>query len=394
LNLYSKLPVNNKVYIVKCDSYDAAEEKMAELFRLMGGVEKFAFRNEKIVLKVNILRGAKPDKAVSTHPAVVSAVARLLNKAGNESIAADSPGSGYKYNKITLEKTYQTCGLVEASKESGFELNLDCTYQEVSFTEGKLIKRFEVITPILQNKGVFNLCKMKTHVFMVMTGAVKNNFGVIPGLTKPGYHAKLHDTQHFADMLLDLAEFVSPRLSIMDAIVAMEGDGPGLGTPRKVGLLLGSTNQLALDIVAAEIMGITREQNPVLLAAEKRGMIPNDIKDVEVVGEDLSHIRIRDFKLPSNIYGGAGLGSMPWYQSALKVLFKDAFSSKPVIVKDTCKACGACVKACPVKAVAIKKQKHAAIEEKKCIRCYCCHEMCPENAVQLKNSILYRLVNG
>jgi Uncharacterized conserved protein len=386
--------MDNKVYIVRCDSYDNAEEKMAELLRLMGGIEKFAFRDEKIVLKVNLLRGSNPDKAISTHPKVVSAVARLLNKAGNKSIVADSPGSGYKYNTITLEKTYQKSGLADASKESGFELNMDCSYREIFFEAGKLIKRFEVITPVLQNNGVFNLCKMKTHVFMVMTGAVKNNFGVIPGLAKPGYHAKLNDTRHFADMLLDLAEFVAPRLSIMDAIVAMEGDGPGLGTPRKVGLLLGSINQLALDIVAAEIMGIKREQNPVLLAAEKRGMAPTNIKDVDVVGEDLSQLRIRDFKLPSNICGGIGLGPMPWYQSVLKVLFKNAFSSKPVIIKDACKACGTCVKACPVNAVAIKKQKVAAITEKECIRCYCCHEMCPENAIQLKNSILYKLVNS
>jgi uncharacterized protein (DUF362 family)/NAD-dependent dihydropyrimidine dehydrogenase PreA subunit len=386
--------MDNKVYIVRCNSYDYAEEKMAELFRLMGGIEKFAFHDEKIVLKVNLLRGSRPEKAVSTHPAVVSAVARLLNKAGSKSIVVDSPGSGYKYNTVTLEKVYQKSGLADASKESGFELNMDCSYQEISFAKGKLIKRFEVITPVLQNKGIFNLCKMKTHVFMVMTGAVKNNFGVIPGLVKPGYHAKLNDTRHFADMLLDLAECVAPRLSIMDAIVAMEGDGPGLGTPRKVGLLLGSTNQLALDMVASEIMGIRREQNPVLVAAEKRGMAPTSIQDVDVVGEDLSQIRIRDFKLPSNIYEGIGFGDLPWYINILKNLFRDTLSSKPVIIKDACKACGACVKACPVTAVAIKKEKFATITEKKCIRCYCCHEMCPENAIQLKNSILNRLVNG
>ena len=126
---------------------------------------------------------------------------------------------------------------VKAVEAAGAELNFDTTYKPVFFLQGKLIKHFDVITPVIAANGVLNLCKLKTHTFMSMTGAVKNNFGVIPGLAKPGYHAKLHDKHHFADMMLDLAEFVSPRVSIMDAVMGMEGDGPGAaGTPRPIGL--------------------------------------------------------------------------------------------------------------------------------------------------------------
>ncbi|MGD0278381.1 MAG: DUF362 domain-containing protein, partial [Smithella sp.] len=290
---------------------------------------------------------------------------------------------------------YRETGMLEAAEASGGKLNFDCSFREVSYPEGKLIKRFEVISPVIDSDGVFNLCKMKTHLFMRMTGAVKNNFGVIPGLTKPGYHAKLNDTIHFADMLLDLAQYVSPRLNIMDAVVGMEGNGPNSGTPKKVGLLIASNNQLALDAVAGEIMGLNRGNNPVLMAAEQRGMGPTYIKDIEIIGENLSGIKIPDYKFPANIFEGLGVGPLPLVQNMAKFLFKDAFTAKPVINKKTCIACKACYEACPVKAISIDEQaKAAVIDAKKCIRCYCCHEMCPEDAVDLKYSILHKLLNS
>ncbi len=225
---------------------------------------------------------------------------------------------------------------------------------------------------------------------MRMTGVVKNKFGVIPGLTKPGYHAKLNDTIHFADMLLDLAQYVLPRLTIMDAVVGMEGNGPNSGTPKKVGLLIASNNQLVLDIVAGETMGLSRGNNPVLLAAERRGLDPIYIKDIEIIGESLSWIKIPDYKLPANIFEGAGMGPLPLVQNRLKFLFKDAFSAKPVINKKACIACRACYEACPVKAISIHEQvKAAVIDEKKCIHCYCCHEMCPENAMDLLKYLFF-----
>lgn len=217
----------------------------------------------------------------------------MAKKEGAIPLIADSPGSGYRYTEASLKKLYTTCKMYEAAEQAGIDVNMDTGFDEVSFQQGKLIKHIEVIKPISQADGVFNLCKMKTHLFMHMTGAVKNHFGVIPGLSKIGYHAKLQDKDRFADMLLDLALFVSPRLSIMDAVLAMEGEGPGVsGTPRHVGLLLASTSPLALDIVAGEIMGLPHEQNPVLMAAERRGLTPCRIKDVNVIGAELSSLKI------------------------------------------------------------------------------------------------------
>ena len=383
----------NKVFIVRCPDYDHVDEKMDELVSMMGGMGRFAQPNEEIVLKVNLLQPAKPERAVTTHPRVVAATARMVRRQGASAVIADSPGSGYNYNEKILNTLYRECGMFDAAEASGAKLNFDTSYRPVSFLEGKLIKHFDVIAPVLEADAVVNLCKLKTHTLMSFTGAVKNNFGVIPGLAKPGYHAKLRDHDHFADMLLDLAEYVSPRLSIMDAVTAMEGDGPGAaGVPRPVGLLMGSINPLALDIVACEIIGLRREYNPVLMAAAKRGLTPAGLDEIEVIGEEISQIRISDFRLPATMESLSG--HLSWWQKPLEPFFKDWLSQAPEVVRKKCLACGICRDSCPVNAIGMieKKRKYAQIDDKQCIRCYCCHELCPEGAIALRQSFMYRVL--
>jgi uncharacterized protein (DUF362 family)/Pyruvate/2-oxoacid:ferredoxin oxidoreductase delta subunit len=379
--------MDNKVHIVRCGDYEQVEEQMAELLTMMGGMNQFAASGEKIALKVNLLQVAAPEKAVTTHPAVVAAVGRLAKAEGAVPVIVDSPGSGLQYNEKTLDRLYQTTGMVQAAEAAGIDVNLDPTHKVDTFPQGELIKRFEVITPVLEADGVFNLCKLKTHTFMSITGAVKNNFGVIPGLAKPGYHAKLQDKGHFANMLLDLAEYVSPRISIMDAVTGMEGNGPHTGVPRHIGLLLASTSPLALDVVASEIIGLSRANNPVLIAAEKRGLYPNRLADIQLVGADIADLRIPDYKMPSTVFEGAGLGPFTW----LAPVFKNAETLQPRVIKDVCVACGSCYEACPVDAITMND--HALINNKACIRCYCCHEMCPDEAIELRSSLLYRILN-
>ena len=315
--------MEKKVYIVQCKDYDEIEDKFAALMNLMGGMGRFAKQGEKIVLKVNLLREARPEEAVSTHPAVVAAVGRLAREAGAVPVIADSPGGGYRYTRKILDKIYHTNRMHQAANQAGITVNWDTTSRPVSFTDGILTKHFDIITPVYEADAVFNLCKMKTHLFTVMTGAIKNIFGVIPGLSKTGYHAKLHDVQRFAGMLLDLTQYVSPRLTIMDAVVAMEGDGPGTGDPRQVGLLIGSENPLALDVAATEIMGLHRTENPILMEAERRALEPNRLEDIEIIGADIADVRVPDFKRTRVSAGSLGLDRMPWYQRLLEPMFKN-----------------------------------------------------------------------
>jgi uncharacterized protein (DUF362 family)/NAD-dependent dihydropyrimidine dehydrogenase PreA subunit len=386
--------MENKVYVVRCPDYDQVRVRMAELFDLMGGMGRFIAPGERIALKANLLRPVEPDKAATTHPAVVAAVGELAKQEGAIPVVVDSPGSGYEYKKRTLERVYRVCGMQNAAEEAGFDVNFDTRYRAVSFPDGELAKHFEMIAPVIEADGVFNLCKLKTHVYMGMTGAIKNSFGVIPGRAKPGYHAKLCDKGRFARMLLDLSACVSPRLSVMDAVVGMEGDGPNAGEPRHIGLLLAATNPLAMDVVAGEIVGLDREYNCVLVEAEKRGLYPTRSEQVGVIGADVNELRVPGFELPSTLASGAGWGdTMAWWQRALTPLFRDGLSLKPGVVEDRCVACGACRDACPVTAISQADGRPPWIDEGECIRCYCCHEMCPERAIELRPSPLYRLIN-
>ncbi len=386
--------MDNKVYVVKCGDYAQVERAMDEILDKMGGMGRFVKKGENILLKVNLLREAFPDEAVSTHPSVVAAVAHSVKKEEGRPLIADSPGSGFRYTVAVLEKIYRTNGMRQAAEDSGADLNFDTSFENVFFPEGGLIKRFEVITPVLKADGLLNLCKLKTHSFTHITGAVKNLFGVVPGRAKPGYHAKLGDKDRFVNMLLDLVQAVPQRLSIMDAVVAMEGDGPGTGDPRKVGLILAAENALALDVAAGEIVGLPRENNPLLIQAEKRGIVPHRIDQIELIGPPLSSLKIPDFTFPPTITEGTGfMNHLSWWQKPLQPLFKDSLTLKPRVVQKNCIACAACYQACPVKAISMvknAKKSFAQIDESKCIRCYCCHEMCAEDAIILKGSLLYR----
>ncbi len=384
--------MENKVYVVQCKDYDDVEDKLGALIDLMGGMGRFARQGEKIVLKVNLLREARPEEAVSTHPSVVAAVGRLARETGAVPVIADSPGGGYRYTRKTLDKIYRTNRMHQAATQAGISVNWDTSARPVSYAEGVLTKHFDIITPVYEADAVFNLCKMKTHLFTVMTGAIKNIFGVIPGLSKTGYHAKLHDMQRFTGMLLDLSQYVSPRLTIMDAVLAMEGDGPGTGDPRSVGLLIGSENPLALDVVATEIMGLKRTENPVIMEAERRALEPNRLEDIEVIGSDLADVKVPDFKRTRVSAGNLGLDRMPWYQRLLEPLFKDAFTVRPRVIWERCIACGTCIEGCPMEAIRFVNER-ASIDDDKCIRCYCCHEICPEEAIGLHSSWLYQLIN-
>lgn len=384
--------MDDRVFAVKCLDYKEAGTKTVELLDMMGGMGAFAASGEKIALKVNLLSAAPPEKAVTTHPSIVSSVGAAVKAQGAFPLIVDSPGSGYRYEQKTLMKTYKVTGMEQAAREAGIELNQDCSHREMPFPDGRLIKRFEVISPVMDADGVFNLCKLKTHMFTYMTGAIKNHFGVIPGLAKPGYHAKLNDTGRFAAMLLDLTELVSARLFIMDAVMAMEGEGPFAGEPRQVGLILASTNPVALDTVGGEIIGLPREDHPVLIEAEKRGLGPTRLEDVELIGVDKETLRVPNFKTPASYFGGTGLGKLAWYHRLLKPIFKNGTTIKPRVQTKKCIACGVCAKACPMDAITIIDKKHARIDDDICIRCYCCHEMCPEEAIALKPSLIYRVV--
>ena len=381
-----------QVYAASCPDYGQAEGAIRALVEQMGGMGRFVRPGERIVLKANLLRAAPPESAICTHPAVVEAVARLVKEAGGTPVICDSPG-GALHKEAVLRSLYEKTGMAAAAAAAGAELSMDSSTRSVSLPEGKVLRQAEIITPVAEADGVIDLCKMKTHVLMSMTGAVKNLFGVIPGLSKVGYHATHPDHETFADVLLDLTGYVKPRLSLMDGILAMEGDGPGSsGTPRQAGLLLASANPLALDTAAGAIMNLPRQDNPVLLAAQRRGLTPCRMEDVELIGGTVEELRMADYKFPastkSNLMDFLGPLARP-----AERLCKKALSQTPRIDGAKCVGCGICAKSCPGQAIAMTAPgKKARISQKACIHCYCCHELCPQKAVELHQSWLGRLL--
>ena len=373
--------MDHRVTIISCQDYTQAAEQLALLIQRLGGIERYARPGETLLLKANLLAAAGPDQALSTHPAVVAAAAKLCAAQGAKAVIADSPGGPYL--EAGMRRVYEKTGMAQAAAESGAELNYDLSARQVSLPEGKVLRSAQVITPAASCDGMWNLCKMKTHTFMTMTGAVKNHFGLIPGVTKVGFHASHQDKARFADMLLDLALWASPRLNIMDAVLAMEGDGPGAsGTPRQVGLLLASEDPVALDAVAGALMGVPPQENPVLLAAQRRGWTPCRAEDVELVGGTLEELRIPDFRLPGHVRTNIMERFGPFTQ-VVERASRSLMAQTPKIRPEACIGCGICKNACPAQAITMRDKK-AHVAPARCIHCYCCHELCPEQAVALK----------
>jgi len=246
--------MNQKVSIVRCPDYELehVETALKKNLNLLGGINRFVKPNQRVCLKANLLLPARPEQAVTTHPTIIEAMANLVREAGGKPFIADSPGGGVSYTEEGLRRVYHKTGLLDLAERTGIELNWDTNITQVSFPEGKMIKRLDIIKPVLDADVVIGIPKLKSHVFTTFTGATKILFGVIPGLTKSDYHAKLPDLERFAEMLLDIIAFVKPALFVMDGVLGMEGDGPSLhGIPRHVGLLLTSTDAIALDAVAS-----------------------------------------------------------------------------------------------------------------------------------------------
>ncbi len=379
----------DKVAIERCEEY-RSDEILSRL-RVMAegiGLSRESVRGKRVVIKPNLLLAVPPEKAATTHPSLVEAVASLLSEwEAGEVILAESPGG--IYGEKALEKVYRVTGMKEASEKCRLKLNFDTGCRNFSTPEGKVSKSVTVINPIAEADVIFNLCKMKTHTLAVMTGAAKNLFGVIPGVTKFEMHARFKQPTDFFSMLIDLDEALGKEkkiVSICDGIVGMEGDGPSGGTPKKAGVLLMSENPFNLDIASAEVMGLSGRV-PLLKLAAGRGLCPETAEGLSVVGIKPSAVGCGAFALPDTAKGKA-------FEKIPKFL-----QPHPEVSASLCRGCGVCVRSCPQKTISLtdgkgKKGKGvvARIARKSCIRCYCCQELCPFHAIKIKKSVIYRIL--
>lgn len=382
----------SRVVVLSCKEYE--EEKIYQLLKTglaqLGGLSRLIKKEEKILLKPNLLKKAEVEKAVITHPVVVGAFARILREEGYENIVlADSCGHG------TTRGVIQGTGMDTYLEKYNIPA-IDYTKGiHVDYPDGVQAKEFILPEELLEADCVISLSKMKTHALERITGAVKNSYGFIYGRNKAIGHTKYPSADSFARMLIDLNKYVSPRFYIMDGIVAMEGNGPGSGDPTPMNVILLSTDPVALDGVFARLVYLKPELVPTNYHGEKMGLGTWKEEEIEVLlvseegGFSASRKSISDlvkrFGNPKFDVDRTQVRSNIWTKMA-KAL--NIFQKKPYIETDKCIRCGICVKSCPVpgKAVEFRKGKeHPPVYDyKKCIRCFCCQEMCPKKAIKVR----------
>jgi uncharacterized protein (DUF362 family)/ferredoxin len=375
------------VAIVRCPTYDTAvlDRAVAEAVEL---AEMPDVRGKTVLLKPNILSASPPEKAISTRGELLASFARLLKSRGAARImAGESPA--FQSPKTAARRS----GIAAACEDEGVEWIDFSTEAVYECPEGKRVKRFAFASALKEADLLVSLPKLKTHRLMRYTGAIKNLFGLVPGLGKSGFHLRFPGAADFGSMLVDIALASKPAFCLMDAVVSMEGDGPANGRPVETGLVFASRDPLALDWIAASVIGYDPFELAYLVDAASRGAWISGPDDIEVRGLAISEARPDSFEL------------LPPYSNAkfftellpppLRRLVRDATVARPFFDRDSCVRCGDCVKICPPGALAFAPvdpvdggkgsgSRRVRIDYGKCIRCYCCHEVCPADAISLR----------
>jgi len=380
------------ISLQKCTQYDNKLLKD----KIIAGLKQIDFdltglKDKRVCLKPNLLMPSSPERAVTTHPELFRAVAEIVHDYTRSIIIIESP------NFFPLKSTIKKAGLAPIVNDLEIEVADITVTKALQFPSAHRYKSIDISKAFFDVDYIINMPKLKTHGFTHYTGAVKNLFGTMPGLSKAQMHMKAPSQMEFSEFLLDLYGgllngFEKPKkfIHIMDAVVGMEGEGPGpSGKPKKIGAVIVGDDAVALDYVAVNLVGLDLKKVFTITEGFKRGYGVKSPDDIQIKGETLKDMRITDFKASrSSVMGG-----IIWPLTSPTI--KNLFIEKPVPRADVCTLCYNCMKICP--AGAITKADEAKVPTynyRKCIRCFCCMETCPEAAIYLKKGILQRLMRS
>lgn len=377
------------VVIASCVDYshESVKSALEQVMQPLGGLD-WVTPGMRIAVKANLVSFLKPEKAATTHPELLCELVRMLADKGADVVVGDSPGG--LYTAAFVNRVYAATGM-KAVEQAGGRLNRNFEETEGEFPEAKVCRTFRYTAWLDEADVIINVCKLKTHGMMAMTCGAKNMFGAIPGTIKPEYHFRYPDPRDFARMIVDLDEYFKPKLTIVDAVECMEGNGPTGGIPRHMGALVAGESPHKVDLVCAGLIGLNREDVPTLEAALERGLIPERAEDLTVEG-DPARFAIPDFQriVTGNSHLFAGNGSI--FGRLRGAVLGKVLAQKPSLKPMQCVGCEVCFNICPVKAITMVERK-PKIDRKKCIRCFCCQEFCPQSAIIVKRTSVARLLD-
>lgn len=338
------------------------------IFEMLASADGLQIKaGDRVVIKPNWLAPASPEKAVTTHPMVVRAAAEFALEAGARVQISDSPAMG------SFSKLLKKGGYTEAL--DGMAVSVSPFEKTVPITVSEPFGRIDLAKDAMDADVVINLAKLKTHTQMTLTLGVKNLFGCIVGLQKPRWHLRAGvDRELFGRLIVSIFEAVAPAYTIVDGILAMQGQGPGRsGTPRQLGLLIGGTNAHAVDHVICLLLGL----DPQALATHRNARAMHVYDGVVHINGDLR--MLTDFQFPE-------LGSLTMGPQFLGRFMRRFVIQRPVADNRACKLCGECWKYCPAKAIHYT-DRGISFKTNACIRCYCCLEVCPHAAIRAKKPL-------
>ncbi|WP_303859932.1 DUF362 domain-containing protein [Alkalibaculum bacchi] len=383
--------MKEKIALLKCTGYELelVERTLREGFELLGGepfIRKLIPLNAKVLLKPNLLMAEEAGSPVITHYIVFEALLRIISDYTDSITFGDSPGFGSSY------KAAQKARLIEVGSKYGasfvdFNDNINLELEDAI-----LCKNWDIARAAYESDVLISLPKLKTHGMMYYTGAVKNQFGCVPGTRKAVWHARMNNLENFAKMLLDLNTLVDTKFAVLDGIVAMEGNGPRNGTPRKMDTIIMGESLTAIDAVAASLIGYEDPlELPQLKAAYESNWGTVFLDEIKILGEKREGLKVEDFKLIAKKLEYLGTeGSHKFMRRFL--------APYPKLILEKCISCNRCYEVCPEKPDVItmtdqKGKKAPEFNKKTCIRCFCCQELCPEGAIEVAQTRLGRVFN-
>jgi len=331
-----------------------------------------SFNGGTVLIKPNMVGPSAPELGHTTDPNLVRAIVQACLDRGAKVAVGDNPGG----MQSSSAKVAKDTGILEAANGCYKSIS-----EKVLETKGVDTGFPLVVSKIVRDADyVINVPRMKTHLFMMVTGAIKNTYGYVAGACKARLHLDAPRRTHFAKATCDIYQVRPPELNIMDAKTAIEGNGPCHGGHmREIGKLLASTDALALDSVMARMMGVDPLLLPVQKEAADRGLGNLDEDQIKIVGEMQI---IPDFKMPVSFTRELltqeaidKLGTL--YPSNM---MQTRVTIKPIHDIDKCTDCLECVESCPPEALTMHPE---FVVDDKCISCFCCVELCPDGALEV-----------